>query len=247
MEDDHILKPSADIFAEPEAPTPAWKGSAWYPAIEQLVHGKKDLLVDLLERGVPIEPEAARILAMAFRAGKSGKNDKSWKPQKNGLPFRFDIMGNTLPDQKKSGRRPNSNWLRDIEIAIEFEELRRSGLEPREARRRLVDRWKGCYIGEKTIESACTKHRDDAPQWLEARADFRAQMAQSEFASAIVRAVLTKMSEGLERQAAIDNVVLKWRLEGRSDFVERCLASHEAAVALDEQQCRAFNLRPIED
>ena len=70
-----------------------------------IVHGKKDLLVDLLERGVPIEPEAARILAMAFRAGKSGKNDKSWKPQKNGLPIRFDIMGNTLPDQKKSGRR----------------------------------------------------------------------------------------------------------------------------------------------
>ncbi len=247
MDNDHIPAPSPDIFGEPEAPTPPWKSSAWYPAIEQLAHQKVDLLVDLLERGVPIEPEAARILAMAFRAGKRGKNDESWKPQKNGLPFRFDLMGNALPDQKKSGRRPKSNWLRDIEIAIEFEELRRSGLEPREARRRVVDRWKECFIDEKTIEAACTKHGDVAPEWLEARTVFRAQMAQSEFKSQIVRAVLTKMSEGLARQSAIDAVVLEWRLEGRSDFVERCFASHEASVALEEQQCHTFNLRPIED
>ena len=195
MEDDLILTDGPYIIAEPEAPTPAWKFSAWYPAIEQLVNGNVDLLADLLERGVPIEHEATRILAMAFRAGKKGKNDKDWKQQKNGLPFRFDLMGNTLPDQQKSGRRTKSTWLRDIEIAIQFEALRRSGLGPQEARRRILDQM-NLAIDEKTVEAACTKYRNDAPQWLEARTDFRAQMAQSEFASIIVRAILDQDVSG---------------------------------------------------
>jgi len=245
MEDDLILTPGPDIIAEPEAPTPAWKYSAWYPAIEQLVNANVDLIADLLERGVPIDPEAARILAMAFRAGKKGKNDKDWKPQKNGLPFRFDLMGNTLPDQRKAGRRSKSTWLRDIEIAIQFGALRRSGLGPQEARRRILDQM-NLPIDEKTVEAAYTKYRHDAPQWLEARTDFRARMARSEFASNIVRAVLTKMSDGLERQAAINAVISEWRLEGQPDFVDRCFARHEAEVAQQEQLCRAINLRPTE-
>lgn len=52
------------------------------------------------------------------------------------------------------------------------------------------------------------------------------------------------MSQGLDRQAAINAVVSGWCLEGQLDFVERCFAAHEADVARAEQVHRTFNRRP---
>jgi hypothetical protein len=223
MENDGGSASSFPFGGDEETASRRWRGSAWFPAIEQLGRGKVDELVNLLESGVPIEPEAARILAMALRAGKKGKKDASWQPSANGLPFRFDVRVNALPGQKGPGRRHSLTWLRDVEIAADFEHLRRQGRAPGEAKAEITHRWNQ---SQKTIEAIWTKYKDVASEWLDRRLGFRAQMAQSVFKGEMVRAILTKFYDGLDRQATIDAVASEWRLD--ASVVEVIYATHEA-------------------
>jgi len=218
--DDDGSAPQFPLIEDASPTSPTWRGSAWFSAIELLAYGNVDELADLFENCVPIEPEAGRLIAMALRAGKK---DAPKNIRENGLPFRFDVVGNKLPDQKRPGRRPKLTWLRDIEIAADLEQFKRRGHSTGEAKAKVISRWNQC---EKTVEAAWTKYKDIASKWLESRLDFHAQMAKSVFAGDIVRAILTKFYDGLDRQATIDAVASEWRLD--ASVVEEIYATHEA-------------------
>jgi hypothetical protein len=179
-------------FAVDEAP--AWRLSPWRVAIELLSYGKTDLMLELVLHGEPVPTELQSLLKTAFNGG-------------GGLPFRFELIGNSTPGKKKSGRWPEKNFFRDIALAVQVMHRRQQGNTYEAACREVAD----CYAtSESTVKKAWTTCGDLAPKWVEWSAELQTCIKESSREDSLQRKPVIVTPEGVYR----DDACAAWMLKG---------------------------------
>lgn len=133
----------------PDESKPSWNFSPWKSAIDALCFGEVNPMAQLLEKGEPIPQELGKILANALI-----KNPE--------LPFRFELIANPRKGSKRSGRRPEKNYMRDIMLAARMFKRMQEGQSYDEAATAVAE---GEGMGDRTIKLAYNKYRHIAEGW----------------------------------------------------------------------------------
>jgi hypothetical protein len=179
---------------------PRWRYSPWRVAIEFLSRGKVELFLELVLRGEPVPTELQSVLKTAFNGG-------------GGLPFRFDLIGNSTPGKKKAGRWQEMHFFRDIALAVQVMTRRQQGMTYEAACREVAD----CYAtSDGTVRGAYTKYGYLAPWWIEWATELETGLRGLSWQDSPQAKPVIVTPEGIYR----DDAVAVWMLKGDSDLVD---------------------------